>query len=500
MKYLLDAQRMKTIDNFTIQEIGIPEIVLMEKAAMAVAKWIEKRVTKKDFILAICGTGNNGGDGIAIVRILKEKGYKTAIYIIGDEKKATDSCKIQLGIARKLKIPVFNKVEISEYNIIVDALFGIGLSKPISGIFETVIQKINESENIVFSVDIPSGVSTDTGKVMNIAVKADYTITFGVNKKGLVLFPGCKYAGKVVVEDIGFAPEAIVYAKPDTFTYDKEDLRQLPVRKDDSNKGTFGKVLIIAGSKNMSGASYLAAKAAYRMGAGLVKILTVEDNRVILQTSLPEALLKTYNPGELKDKSEIEHLIEEFNWATSIVVGPGIGTKNTSEQLLKLVLENAKVSIIFDADALNILAKKENAFSYLPDNVVLTPHLMEMARLLHCEISDIKEDIINTAIKTVEQTNRVLVLKDARTVVTDGKQIYLNTSGNNGMATGGSGDVLTGIIAALLAQGLERFQAATLGVYLHGLAADYVAKKYNQYSLMASDIIEALPIVLQRKE
>lgn len=508
MKYLVDATKMKAIDEHTSKMIGIPSLVLMEKAAMEIVEVMRLKITKKDRILAVCGTGNNGGDGIATIRMLKELGYDADVLIIGDEKRATDQMKQQLIIARNLDVKVYNNVKVSEYTVIIDAIFGIGLSKPVVGAFEQIIETINMSDNKVFSVDIPSGIQADSGRVMNTAVKADYTITFGVNKIGLVLHPGCEYAGEIVVADIGFPVKAVEYVKPSVFYFEKEDLSRLPLRKNYSNKGTFGKVLIIAGSRNMSGACYLSAKAACRAGAGLVKVLTVEDNRSIIQSLLPEAILSTYDPNNLKNKLEVDRIIQELKWATSIVVGPGIGISAASDHLLDIVLNHTDVPIVIDADALTLLAGKTQYILKdnekecycdidLPPNVVITPHLKEMSRLLDCDVSNVQEDLFTVAMNAVKGKRYVLALKDARTIVSDGVRCYINLSGNNGMATAGAGDVLTGIIAAMLAQGMEHFEATALSVYVHGLAGDKAIESKSVYSLIASDIIEALPLVLR---
>jgi NAD(P)H-hydrate epimerase len=509
MKYVVNSAKMQAIDDYTINHIGIPGMVLMEKAANAVVTEMLPVICRKDRILAVCGTGNNGGDGVAAARILKEQGYQVDIHIIGDEKRASEQTKHQLTIARNLNVRIDSNLKICEYNVIIDAIFGIGLSKPVDGAFEQAIKSINSSENnIVFSVDVPSGIHADDGKVMNIAVKADYTITFGLNKIGLILYPGCDYAGKVTVAEIGFPQKAIEYVKPATFIYEESDLSKLPYRKNDSNKGTFGKVLIIAGSKNMSGACYLSAKAAYRTGAGLVKILTVEDNRSILQTLLPEAILATYDPSSLKNKLEVDRILKELNWATSIVLGPGIGISGASDHLLDIVLSHTEAPIVIDADALTMLAGKTRYVTKemekevycdidLPANVIITPHLKEMARMLDCEVSNVKENLLTVATNVVKGKRFVLALKDTRTMVSDGVHCFINNVGNNGMATGGSGDVLTGIIAAMIAQGMDRFEATALSVYVHGLAGDKALQSKSIYSLMASDIIEALPLVLR---
>ena len=398
MKKLANADQMKRIDGYSIEEIGIPSLVLMEKAALSVALEIKREMnslkSSNNKILAVCGVGNNGGDGVAALRILKEWGYEGAVLLVGDENKASEQMKVQLSIARKLSIPVMNYRELedkhflwNEYTVIIDAIFGIGLSKEVTGIFDEVITDINEASYQkreackVFAVDIPSGIHASTGKVMGNAVKADTTVTFGVNKMGLVLYPGCEYAGKIIVEDIGFPQLAVEQADNNAFCYEKEDIKRLlPERKNDSNKGTYGKVLVIGGSENMAGACYFAANAAYTMGAGLVKVMTEKVNRVIVQTILPEALLYTYEESTIEEEKEA--ILKELDWATVIVLGPGLGKKRSAEYLVDWVLEYAKVPVIIDADGLNLIASAGKFERVLQkQNLILTPHLKEMERL-----------------------------------------------------------------------------------------------------------------------
>jgi NAD(P)H-hydrate epimerase len=503
VKYILNAAKMKAVDQYTIEVVGIPAMVLMEQAALSVAAVMRNAVKRTDRILAVCGMGNNGGDGVAIARILKEYGYHVSIMMIGDESKMTKETKQQLEIAKKLGADIINNGRMIEYNVIIDAIFGIGLSKPITGEIERVIKEINHAQNRVFSVDIPSGIHADNGHVINVAVIADTTVTFGLNKQGLVLYPGCMYAGEIIVADIGFPGKAVESAKPDTFIYEEMDLQRLPIRKSYSNKGTYGKVLVIAGSKNMSGACYLSAKAAYRTGAGLVKVLTTEENRTIIQTILPEAILSTYDSDAVEQSGD--EILQAIQWASVVVIGPGIGVSPSSSYLLHMVLQHANVPVIIDADAITLLSQDERYSAtegkcMVPANSILTPHVKEMASFLHQSVQQVVENLTKTAMESLELDDSILVLKDARTMVTNGLQLYVNLSGNNGLATGGSGDVLTGIIAALIAQGLDKFQAASLGVYIHGLAGDFAVSKGNSYSLIASDIIEALPMVLDTKE
>ena len=344
------------------------------------------------------------------------------------------------------------------------------------------------------SVDIPSGVSADNGKVLGIAVKADYTVTFGYLKTGLILYPGSDCAGEVFVAECGFAPLAVEKVDDGKFIYEKEDLKKLPPRKKDSNKGTYGKILVIAGSDNMSGAAYFSAKAAYRCGAGLVRILTTKSNREALQKLLPEAVLGFYDDISLKE------LEKHIQWADGIVVGPGLSTDEMAAKLLYEVMDclkdcdRASKKVILDADALNILAKDGRVKEVY--GCVITPHLGEMSRLIRKEIKDIKENIIEEAKIFAKAFGCVCVLKDARTIVSDGEKVYVNVSGNSGMATAGSGDVLTGIIAGMFANGMDVFGGAVLGTYIHGCAGDAARAELGEYFMKADDIADFIKNVI----
>ncbi|MBH1942227.1 NAD(P)H-hydrate dehydratase [Mobilitalea sibirica] len=509
MKFALNSKSTKHMDDITVNEIKIPALVLMERAALQTVERIKERIDKSSRILAVCGPGNNGGDGIAAGRILYLQGYHVAILLLFDEEKATEQTKVQIEIAKNLGITFENSNKLHEYNIIIDAILGVGLSRPVTGIYENIIQEINQTKNLVFSVDIPSGISADTGAVLNMAVRADETITFGVQKLGLLLYPGAEYAGRITVADIGFPEAAIQQTEPDAFYYEAEDLAKLPIRCNYSHKGTYGKVLVIAGSKGVSGAAFLSAKAAYRMGAGLVKVLTCADNREIIQTLLPEALFEAYDRNDMQKSEQNREILKALRWASVIVIGPGLGQSEKANELLSIVINEAQVPVIIDADGLNILArwldKQSNDLEkrlelvndLLADGTILTPHLRELSRILGEEVSFITDNIIDTAGRCSYNSKLIHVIKDARTVVAHKNKKYINISGNNGMATGGSGDVLTGMIAAMIAQGMPSFEAACLAVYIHGLAGDEACKEKGPYSLMADDIVEAINKVLK---
>lgn len=544
MKYLVKRKEMQEIDRKTIEEMGIPAIVLMERAALKVAEVIEEYIKasgcdkdRKLKILALCGTGNNGADGIAAARILTCKGYGAEVYVVGDRNNASALFVQQFEIAANFGVGIVSNIDtpeytIDEYTILIDAIFGVGLNKEISGEYKNIIDKINGMDKgKVFAVDLPSGISSDTGFPLRTAIRADYTITFGYQKLGLVLFPGCEYAGVVTVADIGLASPELLSIPFNHYTLDIRNLNIIPSRKAYTNKGSYGKVLVIAGSVNMAGAALFSAKAAYRMGAGLVKLMTNEMNRTILQTSLPEALLYTYTDKELTVNA-LNAIKEEIKWADVVVLGPGIGRTLEAQKLLQTVIKEVKVPIIIDGDAIWLLGKmateysKERDFasenkitakielkleeqvveriSYLknilPERTILTPHLKELSYLLDLPVKWLQKNLLKAADLCTWNNNIIYTIKDARTIVATKEKRYINMSGNNGMATGGSGDVLTGIIAGLLSQGLEDEKAAVLGVFLHGLAGDLAANEVGQYSLMANDIVNQISAVIKLKD
>ena len=514
MRTLLSGRKMKAADARTIQEIGIPSMVLMERAAMAVVAQAEKKAKKDKYIWSVCGSGNNGADGVAAARMLYLKGYPVCIYMAGDENKGTQELKIQLFIARKLGISVrtWQEAETDKKEkrcgVIIDAVFGVGLGRPVEGVYKKCLDELNqirEQEHAYcVAVDIPSGIHADTGAVMGAALKADVTVTFGWEKMGTALYPGRGYGGKVLVEDIGFPEIALDGEEEESgrperaFAYEKEDLCHIPGRKADSNKGTFGKVLIAAGSAGMCGAAYLSALTAYKAGAGLVKVLTVEENRPILQGLLPEAIMVTYTPDQLiQGREEFKEMIEEqMKWASVVVLGPGLGSEPYVEYLVEDILTSAYVPVILDADGLNTVASHPYLTSYYTENIIITPHLGEMARLTGQTISQLKEDLVGAASAYASRYGVTCVLKDAATVVAGQEGgLYINTSGCSAMAKAGSGDVLTGTIAGLLAIGMEEEEAARMGVYVHGLAGEKAAAA-GSHSLLATELSRAVGDVM----
>ncbi|MBQ6469638.1 MAG: NAD(P)H-hydrate dehydratase [Lachnospiraceae bacterium] len=503
MYFLPNAQQMRACDRYTIGTVGIPGSVLMERAALAVAERVRffldvnfRERGKEKRILCICGTGNNGGDGAACARILREEGWNAEAAVIGDPGKFSDEMERQTGIAVRCCVPFVDtkdlKRAIENADVIVDALFGIGLARPVTGIYENVIKDINASSAYTIAVDIPSGVNADTGKICGVCVHADETVTMQFIKRGLVLYPGAAEAGEVTAAPVGI--HKIGFSDAQAFVMESADLRnRIPARDPSGNKGTFGKVLIAAGSPGMNGAAYLAACAALRTGCGMVRIIAPEENREILQKMLPEAMLSVYRTIE-----QAEEAVHAFtSWADVIACGPGIGTSETGRALTEAVLSETGRTVVLDADALNCLSQNTESLDRHP-RAVVTPHLGEMSRLSGKTISDLKEDPCREASLFAMQHGCICVMKDARTCIglPDGR-IFVNTTGSSGMATAGSGDVLTGILSGLCARGCSYEEAPALACLVHGLCGRRAEKKLGASYMIAQDIIRELSEVLR---
>lgn len=498
MEYIVTEKEMKQYDANTINYFQMESAVLMERAALSVVDAISEKFSDKKRVLIVAGTGNNGGDGFAIGRILWQRGLAVSFVLLGKKENCSNETKKQIEILERYGLPIETNLPDKEYDIIVDAIFGIGLSREIKGIFEEAVTYINQSNAKVVAVDIPSGVSAKDGSILGTAVKADMTVTFAFKKLGLLLYPGAEYCGELLCTDIGISKESFLGEKPCFISYTKEDLTRLPIRKKNGNKGTFGKVLVIAGSENMCGAAQFAALSAYRMGSGMVRIFTVAKNREILQKNIPEALLTTYDADNFE-----ESLLEEaLRWATVVVLGPGLGTTQTAEKIVNYVLNDIHIPTVIDADALNIIAGNEALKKKIQGKpVVLTPHLMEFARLTGKNIEEVKENRVKEALAFAKENQVTLVCKDAVTIVSNkGENNYINQTGNESMATAGSGDVLAGIIAALIGQGMTVEAAAALGVYTHGLAGDMAKQESNSYYVMAGNLIEQLAYILKENK
>lgn len=492
MIYLPTGEQMRRADLYTIEEIGVPSMVLMERAALEVVRCMEEEQLDFRRVLVICGSGNNGGDGYAIARLLHLKGHDVTIFFAGNSQKRSEENAQQAKIAAHYEIPVITNLDTEEYSVIIDALFGTGLKREVTGHYREILCSVNQMTGKKVAVDLPSGIHDTTGARMGIAFCADLTVAIAFPKRGLFLQEGNVCAGKILTGDIGISSETFSEGTV-TFGYEKQDLfLGFPKRKKNSHKGSYGKVLMIAGSKGISGAAYLSAKAAYAVGAGLVQIYTHEENRVILQQLLPEAIITTYDTF---DSEQLEKLIQ---WADLIGIGCGLGKSDTAERVMQYTLKRALVPCVVDADGINILSKHMEWIEETNALIVLTPHMKEMSRMLQCSVKELIEQRMEKLHAFVERYKVVCVLKDARTLVAKEHQnTYLNLSGNAAMAKAGSGDVLAGVIVGILAQQCEPYTSACLGVFLHGLAGDMARDKKGAYSVLASDLVAEISSVLK---
>jgi NAD(P)H-hydrate epimerase len=490
MEYLVTAEEMRRYDDYTIRHIGIPAMVLMERAALAALQEIERHcgAVSKMKVLVFAGHGNNGADALALARLLAAKGAAVDVVFRDDVTNSNKEWLAQKTILEYYPVGTGRNPQPREYTILIDGIFGSGLNREISGVYGDYIQYFNQSQGFKVALDMPSGIHTDSGKVMGIAAKCDLTVTFAFPKRGLCLPPGSVYAGEVVCRDIGIGAEDFAGSPPVMFRYMEEPYLLMPPRDRGGNKGTFGKVLLAAGSYKMAGAAVLAGRSAYRVGVGMVKLLSCEENREILQTTVPEALFGTW-----------EDLDSSVLWADCIAAGPGLGNTQEGETIVRKLIMDCDQPLLLDADALNILASSEELSRSLAARgaegrpIILTPHMGELSRLLQVPVEELKENQVAYARQLAQLYHCTVVAKDAVTVICrESGSICLHTAGNSGMATAGSGDVLTGILAGLWHRLQDPFETAARGVYLHGKAGDIAARMLGEDGMMAGDIANCL--------
>jgi len=508
VEYIVTSEEMQQYDKNTVKQFHIPELLLMEQASFAAA-WEIIRLfsSKKEQILVLAGTGNNGGDAMAVARILFLKGYHVTVCIISNKEICRDnfseSAKLQYDILNNIKVPIVTELPLYSYDIIVDGIFGVGLNRNITGKTENIIRTVNEWKSHKIALDIPSGICGTTGKVYGVAFQADFTITFAFIKRGLCLYPGAEYAGNIIKKEIGITEKSFGEKIPAMSAFCSDIKEYLPKRNPAGHKGTFGKILLIAGSASMGGAAILAGRAAMMSGCGMLRICTHKNHKTEILTTLPEAILDVYE----NEEEAVSCIIKGCAWADVIAMGPGMGTENISNTIWNTVIEANGKPLIMDADALNLLSISENYKKlYKKQNkretkrtLILTPHPLELSRILGTDIRKQQEDILEIVDAEAAKLNAVIVKKDARTITCGGNHSYIiNLCGNSGMATAGSGDVLTGIIAAVLAVcSKEPLQAAALGVYIHAKAGDFAKEQKNEYSIIAGDLCLALTEILK---
>ena len=490
MKILNKAQ-IQAADHYTIANEPISSLDLMERAAEKCFEWIEKSYHKQDFFILICGTGNNGGDGLALARMMYHSGYHIRCFELPLSKESID----YQSNKQRLPLPLCvleTKDDFPEWDkektpILIDALLGSGLNKPVVGSVFEIIQKINLSGLEIISIDIPSGVSGDFNDTnpSNGGICATHTLSFQFPKMAFLLPERGNHIGTFHILDIGLHPEFInKMTVPFTFTTRKDLLPLIKQPKKFDHKGTFGQLLLIAGSEGKMGAAILAAKAALHSGVGKLTIHSPKCGLKILQTSVIEAMVEL-NKGEkqLKGTFKGDYKI--------IAIGPGIGTGAATASFLETVIMHIQHPIILDADALNILAKSSKLWKHLPEQSILTPHPKEFERLVGPWKSD--REKLDKLMDLCAVQKCICILKGAHTAICfPNKSIAFNSSGNSGMATAGSGDVLTGILGSLLAQGYSPENTAIIGVYLHGLAGDFANNKWGKQAMTAGSIQNTL--------
>jgi NAD(P)H-hydrate epimerase len=488
---ILTPEQLREVDRLSTEKYGIPSLILMENAGMRVAEVLENEFENLDqlTIAILCGKGNNGGDGLVVARQLIQKGCFPFVFLFASEDDMKGDAKTNLNILKGLGYPptvVLNehdwseeKLELMDADIVVDALLGTGARKPIEGFYKTVIDSVAEDfpSAAVVAVDVPSP-----------GLRADITVTFSALKPSLILYPDCEEAGDVILADIGNPAELL---ENENHTLYLIEPHELPSRVPDSNKGTYGKVLVIGGSRGKSGAAAMAGQAALRAGAGLVTVATAESVLPLVAISMPELMtapLAETSQGTIANQS-IAPLLKD---KTVVAIGPGLTTFMETSAFVRRVGSECRTQLVIDADGLNALAGFEGDLG----GAVLTPHPGEMARLIGKDIEYVTSNRIPVAREFAKTRNAYVVLKGYRTVVAapDGN-IYINPTGNPGMATGGTGDILTGMIAGILAQEhLGSFiERLCLAVYLHGLAGDCAAGEVGEESLVATDLLRFLP-------
>jgi len=503
---ILTQQEMRKLEKIAIDDYQMTSRLLMENAGRSIFDYIRSLNQNFSKVIILSGLGNNGGDGFVLARQLYNKDIPFELFIIGDAEKIKGDALLNLNILKKLDVDI-NMIEdkykirsleqiIDKNDLIIDAILGIGINGPVRELASEVIEVINSSHNMVISIDLPSGVSSDAATIENIAVKADATVTLGLPKFGNILFPGANYNGNVVVGDVGISAKIADAIESRTFIITRKLIKEyIPKRIADSHKGTYGKASVIAGSRGLSGAAILTCLAALNSGVGIIELFIPESIDLIISTKVVEIITKPLKetPNGLLDLSSISSVVKGIEESDVVAIGPGCGNSNELFELVKQVINTSNSPVVIDADGLNALAKNIEVLKDNKSQIVLTPHLGEMSRLINQPIEEIKRNKINIVKEFSKEYDVILVLKGARTIIgLPSGEIYININGNSGMSTAGSGDILTGLIGSLIAQGVEPDKAALLGVFIHGYSGDLVAEEKGEYGMLAEDIVKSI--------
>lgn len=504
---------MNNIDSHAINCLGIPGIVLMENAALRVVEAATEMLGGLDGrqIVILAGKGNNGGDALAAARHLHNRGASCSPFLLSAAAELRGDAAVNLKIISSMGLQVDELIEdplpeklnncINNADLVIDGIFGTGLKGNVKGVAASIIEAVNRSLKLVLSIDIPSGICGETGKILGSCINASRTVTFCLPKVGLVVHPGCDHTGRLDVVDIGIPAASVMQSGIRACVTDRELVSgMLSPRAAESNKGDYGKIFILTGSKGMTGSGCLSANAALRTGAGLVYLGVPEGLAHIYGSAISETVLIPLaddGSGKLTQKS-IPAIMDALKGKNAVAAGPGLSVNEDIIEIVKKLLSECSVPLILDADALNAISQDINMLKGLKTDAVITPHPAEMARLTGLTVNEVMGDRTGTARNFSEKWGVITVLKGSRTVIAmpDGS-CCINTTGNPGMATGGSGDLLTGIIASLAGQGMKPADAAVAGVYLHGLAGDAAARELGEHGMLPRDMAERLPFIIK---
>jgi len=501
---------IRIIDQQATEKYQVPSLILMENAGIALARCVAEHIKENQRTFIVVGMGNNGGDGMVCARHLHNQGYEVIVFLIGNTKKLSVDANLNFEMLKPLNIRIetINDVNgakklskmIVKDDVVVDCIFGIGIKRPVEGVYQFAIEAINESKGYVVSCDLPSGIRADDGHVMGTAIKANQTIAMCLPKVGNIFYPAADYNGVLTIETIGIPRSLLMKLPSNMQLITREDVvKIIPRRHMDTHKGTYGKATLVAGSFGMTGAAILSAKASLRAGVGLLKLVIPESLHTILTTSVPEAVILplTETRRGVFGINQIDKLISSCKGSNVVAIGPGCGKSAEMIEIIRQLITEVDLPLVIDADGINTLAKNIGLLENHTREVILTPHPGEMSRLTGLTIEEINEKPIEVAKAFAEKWQVTLVLKGARTIVAlKNGEIHLNVNGNPGMATAGSGDVLTGIITSLVAQGIAPEQAAIAGVFIHGYAGDVMVKSKGEYGLIAGDLVEGISIAL----
>ena len=508
--YLVSAKEMQTMDTATIETFGLPGRVLMENAGRGATKIFLEKIYHHHpgaRVAVIAGRGNNGGDGFVIARYLAQKQIPVRVYLLSKKERVGGDAASNLALLGPMGISVkeiadigtFNsfKSELCHQNIWIDAILGTGLSSDVKGLYKEVIDFINTSKRPIFSVDIPSGLNSDTGQPCGTCIKATVTTTFAFAKIGHLLYPGADYTGNLFIVEIGIPPHIVRNTNVKQHLLDQHKIKgELVQRNAEVHKGNTGHLLVIAGSTGKTGAAIMTTMSAIRSGAGLVTLTAAKSLNPILETQVLEAMtfpLAEVSPGKL-GMSALDPILDLCRDKNCIALGPGIGTYTETKELVLNLIKEAPIPLVIDADGLNIVSEDIHILKATKVPMVLTPHPGEMSRLTQKSIASIQKNRIALARSFAETYGTNLVLKGARTIVAHPNgHVYVNPTGNPGMASGGMGDVLTGIIAGLITQGYEPGVSARIGTYLHGTAADSLVHEGYPIGFLASQVMKQIP-------